>query len=119
MQHPVVTKDKLYLQPNGYDLGTGEILTTKMGKREGCHTYVGAGDALLYRGKARQISMWSKETESTTSWPRLRPSCWLNTIPASGMILIPEGGGGCSCGGWMETSLGFIPRKHLLNTAKD
>ena len=119
MQHPVVTNDKIYLQPNGYDLSTGEILTTKMGKREGCHTYVGAGDALLYRGKARQISMWSKETESTTSWPRLRPSCWLNTIPASGMILIPEGGGGCSCGGWMETSLGFIPRKHLLNTAKE
>ena len=25
------------------------------------------------------------------------------------MLLIPEGGGGCSCGGWMETSLGFIP----------
>jgi len=119
MQHPVVTKDKLYLQPNGYDLVTGEILTTKMGKREGCHTYVGAGDSLLYRGKARQVSMWSKETESVTSWPRLRPSCWLNTIPASGMILIPEGGGGCSCGGWMETSLGFIPRKHLNNTAKD
>jgi len=117
MQHPVVTKDKLYLQPNGYDLTTGEILTTKMGKREGCHTYVGAGDALLYRGKARQVSMWSKETESVTSWPRLRPSCWLNTIPASGMILIPEGGGGCSCGGWMETSLGFIPRKHLNDTA--
>ena len=119
MQHPVVTKDKLYLQPNGYDLNSGKILTTKMGKREGCHTYVGAGDALLYRGKSRQISMWSKETESVTSWPRLRPSCWLNTIPASGMILIPEGGGGCSCGGWMETSLGFIPRKHLNNTAAE
>ena len=119
MQHPVVTSDKLYLQPNGYDLATGEILTTKMGKREGCHTYVGAGDALLYRGKARQISMWSKETESVTSWPRLRPSCWLNTIPASGMILIPEGGGGCSCGGWMETSLGFIPRKHLTDTGSE
>ncbi|MFT4559734.1 MAG: hypothetical protein ACI92S_005127, partial [Planctomycetaceae bacterium] len=26
-----------------------------------------------------------------------------------GMLLAPEGGGGCSCGSWMETSIGFMP----------
>ena len=113
MQHPVISGNTIYLQPNGHNIETGAVVTNNMGKREGCHNYVGAGDALIYRGTSRQISMWSKETESVTSWPRLRPSCWLNTIPSSGMLLIPEGGGGCSCGGWMETSLGFIPRVHL------
>ena len=113
MQHPVISGNTIYLQPNGHNIETGNVVTNNMGKREGCHNYVGAGDALIYRGTSRQISMWSKETESVTSWPRLRPSCWLNTIPSSGMLLIPEGGGGCSCGGWMETSLGFIPRVHL------
>ena len=44
-----------------------------------------------------------------SSWPRLRSSCWLSTIPAAGMLLSPEGGGGCSCGIWMETSIGFMP----------
>ena len=29
-------------------------------------------------------------------------------VPA-GLLLSPEGGGGCSCGSWMETSIGFIP----------
>ena len=113
MQHPVISGNTIYLQPNGHNIETGAVVTTNMGKREGCHNYVGAGDALIYRGTSRQISMWSKETESVTSWPRLRPSCWLNTIPSSGMLLIPEGGGGCSCGGWMETSLGFIPKVQL------
>ncbi len=112
-QHPVITAGIIYLQPNGYRLKSGELVTSKVGRREGCHTYVGAGGALIYRGKSRQISMWDRQTESVTTWPRLRPSCWLNTIPASGMLLVPEGGGGCSCGGWMETSIGFLPKAYM------
>ncbi len=113
IQHPVLMGDALYLQPNGYHAATGEPFTAKVGAREGCHTYVGAGGALLYRGQDRRVALWDRERETVTTWPRLRPSCWLSTIPASGMLLMPEAGGGCSCGGWMETSLGFIPRARL------
>ena len=113
LQHPVIAGNTIYLQPNGYDLRTGEVTTSKLGIREGCHTYVGAGEALIYRGESRQIAMWDRKEETVSSWPRLRPSCWLSTIPASGMLLLPEAGGGCSCGGWMETSIGFLPQKHL------
>ena len=111
IQHPVILDGIVYVSPNGYSLADGEIVTTKVGRREGCHTYIGAGDALIYRGTARQVTMWDRASETTTSWPRLRPSCWLSFIPANGMLLLPEGGGGCSCGGWMETSIGFAPIK--------
>ena len=50
------------------------------------------------------------DREAVTSWYNLRPSCWLSTVPANGMVLSPEGGGGCSCGNWLETSIGFAPR---------
>lgn len=110
IQHPVILGGKIYLQPNGYDLMTGEVVTAKMGARSGCHTYIGARDTLIYRGAGRQVAIWDRDSESVSTWPRLRPSCWLSMIPANGMLLVPEGGGGCSCGGWMETSLGFAPR---------
>jgi hypothetical protein len=29
------------------------------------------------------------------------------------MLLAPEGGGGCSCGNWLETSVGFLPKENL------
>ena len=109
IQHPVILDRTIYLQPNGYDLLSGEIVTTKVGSRSGCHTYIGARDALIFRGAGRQVAMWDREKETVTAWPRLRPSCWLSLIPANGMLLVPEGGGGCSCGGWMETSIGFAP----------
>ncbi|MGK0185811.1 MAG: outer membrane protein assembly factor BamB [Verrucomicrobiales bacterium] len=117
IQHPVIVGDTLYLQPNGYSMITGETVTTNVGKRSGCTTYIGVRDALIYRGSERQVSMWDLKTEKVSAWDRLRPSCWLSVIAAEGMVLVPEGGGGCSCGGWMETSLVLAPRS--LVTGKE
>jgi hypothetical protein len=109
MQHPVVLADRVFLEPCGYDLGTGRLLTAAMSPREGCATYCGTNYALVHRGQSRCVAMWDFNTGRITSWRNLRPSCWLSTIVGAGMILSPEGGGGCSCGNWLETSLAFAP----------
>ncbi len=113
IQHPVIVNDTIFVQPNGYAMDTGEIVTRKVGERSGCHTYIGTKSALIYRGENRRIAMWDQESETVTTWTRLRPSCWLSFIASDGMLLVPEGGGGCSCGGWMETSIGFAPKTML------
>ena len=109
MQHPVVLADRVFLEPCGYDLWTGQRLTSAMSPREGCATYCGTNYALVHRGQARCVAMWDFRTGGVTSWRNLRPSCWLSTIVGEGMILSPEGGGGCSCGNWLETSIAFSP----------
>ncbi len=109
MQHPVVLADRVFLEPCGYDLRTGRLLTSTMSAHEGCATYCGTNHALVHRGQSRCVTMWDFLAGSRTSWRNLRPSCWLSTIVGEGMILSPEGGGGCSCGNWLETSLAFSP----------
>ncbi len=118
MMHPVVVGDHIYLEPNGYDVATGKLVTSRMGRREGCATYVGTQNALIYRGENRRVAMWDVATAEVSSWASLRSSCWLSVIPSGGMILAPEGGAGCSCGGWIETSLGFVPERFLLGSAR-
>jgi glycosyltransferase involved in cell wall biosynthesis len=108
MQHPVIAGNAIYLEPNGYDLSTGNLITTQMGRHEGCATYAGATGAFIYRGSGRNVAMWDINSAVVTTWPGLRPSCWLSTIPGGGMVLSPEGGGGCSCNGWINTSIGFV-----------
>jgi outer membrane protein assembly factor BamB len=108
MQHPVVVGGTVYLEPCGYDLATGERVTDAMARHDGCATYAGTEGALIYRGTGRQVAMWDVATGQVTVWKRLRPGCWLTTIAGGGMVLSPEGGGGCSCGGWMETSIAFM-----------
>ena len=111
MQHAVLMGGKLFVQPHILDAASGEILQTgTLGKRRGCATPIGSGGAILYRGGTGPLSLWSLEQERPTEFMRLRPSCWLSTIPAQGMLFSPEAGGGCSCGGWMECSIGFAPR---------
>ena len=109
MQHHVIAGDAVYLEPCGYSLSDGKRITDKMGRHEGCATYAAAGDLFVYRGTARCIALWDAKTNQVSNWTNLRPSCWLSVMFANGMLLAPEGGGGCSCGRWFETSLGFIP----------
>jgi outer membrane protein assembly factor BamB/SAM-dependent methyltransferase len=109
LQHPVVVRNTVFLEPCGYDVATGKLLTRDVGRHAGCATYAATLNALIYRGDSACISMWDIEHGVTTSWHNLRPSCWLSTVPANGMVLSPEGGGGCSCGNWLETSIGFAP----------
>jgi outer membrane protein assembly factor BamB len=112
MQHAVLMGGKLFVQPHILNASTGETIQTgTLGKRRGCATPIGTGEAILYRGGTGPLSLWSIEQGKRTEFTRLRPSCWLSTIPAQGMLFSPEAGGGCSCGGWMECSIGFGPRR--------
>ena len=108
MQHPVVMPEIVYLEPCGYRVEDGSRVTDQMGRHGGCATYVGTAGALIHRGAGRQIAMWDVNSGKSTFWDSLRPSCWLSTVAAGGMVLSPEGGGGCSCANWLETSLGFV-----------
>jgi hypothetical protein len=107
MSRPAIVDNTLYVRPRVFELGTGLELSRKL-PAGGCGTYACTTDALFFRSS--QVTVWDRERGNTTQWKRLRPDCWLSTIPAGGMLLSPEAGGGCSCGSWMETSIGFRPR---------
>ncbi|MCK5805087.1 MAG: PQQ-binding-like beta-propeller repeat protein [Lentisphaeria bacterium] len=110
MQHPVLNHKTVFLVPHAYDLETGKRWERNIGKRGGCATYTGTRNALIYRGQGGRVAMWDIASGKVTSWTNLRPSCWISTVPACGLVLSPEGSGGCSCGTWLETSLGFAPK---------
>ena len=110
LSRPVIVGKRLYVRPAVLNLADGKILPIKI-PVGGCGTYVATTGALFFRaGSGKNASVWDVATGRYTMWNRLRPDCWLSTIPAGGMLLAPEGGGGCSCGKWLETSVGMIPR---------
>jgi hypothetical protein len=108
MQHPVVVGDVVYVRPRGYKIADGTVATEAV-PDGGCGTISACANSLMFR--AGNIRMWDPQTEKSTDWSRLRPGCWLSTITAGGMLLAPEAGGGCSCAGWFETSIGFLRKE--------
>ena len=106
MSRPALVGGKVFVRPRVFDLATGSHLAPAM-PGGGCGTYAATDRMLVFRAGA--VTLWDRERGTATKFARLRPDCWLSTIPACGMLLSPEGGGGCSCGAWLETSVGFLP----------
>jgi len=106
MARPAIVGKTVFVRPYCFDADSGEMLDVKM-PGGGCGTYAASTEAVFFR--AGNVTMWGINTQEVTQWHRLRPGCWLSTIPACGLVLSPEGGGGCSCGAWMETSIAFAP----------
>jgi outer membrane protein assembly factor BamB len=107
MSRPAIVGGEVYVRPWVFDLASGKKLDVPM-QGGGCGTYAATSQGLIYR--SGNVTLWDRASGNLSSWSRLRPGCWLSTIPASGMVLSPEAGGGCSCGSWLETSVGFMPK---------
>ncbi|MEM8732822.1 MAG: PQQ-binding-like beta-propeller repeat protein [Planctomycetota bacterium] len=107
LSRPAIMGNKLFLRPFTIDLSSGNVLAKQFPTGHQCGTYTASKNALFLR--AGSLAMWDGKSTAATRWNRLRPDCWISTIPAEGMLLSPEGGGGCSCGGWIETSMAFAP----------
>jgi len=108
LSRPLIVGGEIFIRPLVLTLATGDELAKPFPEGHQCGTYTASSSALFLR--AGELCVWDREAGGATRWNRLRPDCWISTIPASGMLLAPEGGGGCSCGSWIEASMGFLPR---------
>ncbi|MGK0216664.1 MAG: outer membrane protein assembly factor BamB [Planctomycetota bacterium] len=107
LARPAMANGEVFLRPFSFDLRSGEVGAKTFPEGHQCGSYAATTHAVLLR--AAELCIWDRDSRESTRWTRLRPDCWISTIPACGMLLSPEGGGGCSCGEWIEASMGFLP----------
>ncbi|MBI2926900.1 MAG: PQQ-binding-like beta-propeller repeat protein [Verrucomicrobia bacterium] len=120
VHHPVVLGRVLVAEPVMYDLETGRPYNPE-GKAEhwrimrpghSCGTMSGAGASLFFRANNPTL-LNIDDTKSIparfTALAPTRPGCWINIIPANGLVLIPEASAGCVCHYPLQTSMAFLP----------
>jgi outer membrane protein assembly factor BamB len=113
-QHPAIIDGKVYLAPRRtgtlfvLDMATGEMKSSPRPKWKGCGTISASAGRLFYRNSNPQMHDLATDTQHWITRVT-RPGCWINIIPAGGMVLIPEGSSGCTCGYSMQSSIAFIP----------
>jgi len=116
IQPAVIMGDKAYLSMRTggrlftFDLATGECTETpRFRGSKGCGVMTGSRTTLFFRNMASQAyDTVSGQTFWTSSISR--PSCWLNDIPAGGLVLMPEASTGCDCAFAMQVSIVLAPR---------
>ncbi len=109
LSRPAIVDNRLMLKPGLFNMDNGKRLNYDVPKAgHGCASYALTEQSVFYRGGS--VTQFNFDTRKFSKWERLRPDCWISTVPALGMVLSPEGGGGCSCGNWFETSMVMAPK---------
>ena len=120
VHHPVILGDRLIAEPAIYRLATGRRLgpldmpLNWNLKRPGhsCGTLTGAGDCLFFRAANPTVLDLGKSAAGRfQALAPTRPGCWINILPAQGLVLIPEASSGCVCHFSLQTSMAFRPRR--------
>lgn len=119
---PLVIGDTLYAEPWAFDLRTGKQKTrthpiTGLASRweferpgHHCGTISGCPNTLFFRSGS--IGYYDLTGDYGTShFSGQRPGCWINTIPANGLAVIPEASSGCVCLFAIQCTVVLEPRK--------
>ena len=111
-QHPIILESTIFSRPYAFDLHTGEqkdYIAYRGG--HGCGGLTASAHFLYGRGgNPRMYPVDVTETEGIRLTHSTRPGCWLNIIPAGGLVLIPESSSGCTCAFSLQTSIAFVPK---------
>lgn len=93
---PLINDDKVYAQGGAWDLKTGSPLAWEFQRSYGCGQISSSRNMLLFRSATLGYVDLGRKA-GTENFGGIRPSCWINAIPASGLVLVPDGASKCHC----------------------
>ncbi len=103
----MIVGDRVYTDRYAYDLRTGKPVTRVhpiTGERQpwvylrsyGCGGSSASSHSLFFRSSV--LSYFDLEDDQgITNFGGVRPGCWINVIPAAGLVLAPDQTRGCTC----------------------
>jgi hypothetical protein len=105
---PVVIDNEIIAEPWSYDLYTGKQKTRThpitgeesawMFARPGHHCGAISATPNMMFFRSKFTAFYDRDSDSGTEhFAGHRLGCWINTIPANGLVMIPEASAGCVC----------------------
>lgn len=105
---PVIAGDNIFIEPRVCSVQTGEIRTRNhpitgedipweyLRPGHTCAVSSASANMLFYRSASTAFYDF-EDDRGLTIFGGIRPGCWINIVPASGVLLFPESSSGCTC----------------------
>jgi outer membrane protein assembly factor BamB len=119
---PIIIENRIFAEPWAFDLYTGaqQLRESPLtGEQEPwsivrpghhCGMLVGAPNMLMFR--SGYTGFYNLENdEGTRHFAGHRLGCWINAIPANGLVMIPEASAGCVCLFSLASTITLEPRE--------
>ncbi len=109
-QHPIIVDGTIFVEPFAYDLASGRRRKDWKLDRggHGCGTVSASATACFFRADNPTMCDLATGQQQKVNLVS-RPGCWINMIPAGGLLLIPEASSGCVCDFPIQSSMAFAP----------
>jgi len=111
ISRPVIIDRQVYTQPYARDIATGtrkEDFFLDDRAPCGCGTISGSQNLLLYRSGTLGYTDLLTD-RGTENYGGIRPGCWINVIPAGGLVLMPDATDLCRCSYLIKASIALAP----------
>jgi outer membrane protein assembly factor BamB len=93
---PMINDRVVYTQGGAWDLLNGEPRPFNFTRSYGCGVLAGAKNMMVFRSATLGYFDLNRN-QQTEEYGGIRPGCWINVIPAGGLVLAPDAAAGCRC----------------------
>ena len=109
---PVLNDDAIYAEPGKWDLLSGRTLPFEFKRSYGCGILAGSKRLLVYRSAT--LGYYDLEVgRQTENYGGIRPGCWINAIPAGGLVLLADAASWCTCSYLNQATIALEPAPRL------
>jgi len=117
IQHPSIVGDRAYGPGFAFDLRSGkDVDGWKWEVGQKCGTVSTSAEYAFCRFSNEKLCYVFdlKTGENGPLSKASRPGCWINIIPAGGLVLVPEASAGCTCEYSIQASMAFLPGRNAF-----
>ena len=93
---PLINGKTVYAQGGAWNLKTGQPQPFNFKRSYGCGILASCENMMFFRSATLGYFDFNKNS-NIENYGGVRPGCWINAIPAGGLVLVPDASAACSC----------------------
>ncbi|MFC1562722.1 PQQ-binding-like beta-propeller repeat protein [candidate division KSB1 bacterium] len=105
---PIINGRIIYFEPKAFDIMTGEQLDFTMSRSYACGITAGSKNMLVFRSATIGYINLNEPEKGTQNYGGIRPGCWINALPAGGIVIMPEATARCDCSYLIKASIALV-----------
>ncbi len=106
---PVLIDRTIYAQGGAWDLVSGDEQKFDLQRSYGCGQIAASAHLTVYRSATLGYHDLAS-SQGTTNYGGVRLGCWINAVPAGGLVLVPDATAGCKCSYLNQAWMALQPR---------
>lgn len=107
---PILNDTAIYAEPGKWNLLSGQAEPFEFSRSYGCGILAASKRLLVFRSATLGYFDLGGN-QQTENYGGIRPGCWINAIPAGGLVLLAEAASWCTCSYLNQATIALQPMR--------